>query len=268
VVTTNGTAAGRWAEALAAWAIPEEILAAAPEGPWSFPPELFARMAERALAEPVPTPTRRQAAAAVPEGGVVLDVGAGGGAASLPLAPPAGRLVAVDQSRDMLEHFARGARARDVDHEEIQGSWPDVAAEVEQADVVVCHHVVYNVADLVPFVEALSAHARRRVVLEMTARHPQTSTNPLWLELHGVVRPSTPGAGDAVAVLEEMGLEVAWEPFERPAADDDDDLADVVAFLRRQLCVGPDRDGDIEALVRHHGREPLRQAVAVWWDVG
>jgi SAM-dependent methyltransferase len=196
----------------------------------------------------------------------VLDVGVGGGAASLPLAPPAACLVGVDQSTAMLATFAAAAEDRSVAHKEVQGSWPDVAAEVQPADVVVCHHVAYNVADLVPFVAALTASARRRVVLELTARHPLTSSNPLWLELHGVVRPTSPTADDAVAVLEEMGLAVGVETFERPVAEGDDELGDAVPFVRRQLCLGPDRDAEIESLLRRHGRAQLGRAVTVWWD--
>ena len=90
----------------------------------------------------------------------MLDVGVGGGAASLPLAPPAALLVGVDQSEGMLATFADACERRRVAHREVQGSWPDVAGQVEPADVVVCHHVLYNVADVVPFVEALSEHAR------------------------------------------------------------------------------------------------------------
>ncbi len=50
------TAAERWAEALAGWAIPEPILAAAPESPWGFPSDLFARRADAAAA---PDPFQR-----------------------------------------------------------------------------------------------------------------------------------------------------------------------------------------------------------------
>ncbi|MDQ3353664.1 MAG: SAM-dependent methyltransferase, partial [Actinomycetota bacterium] len=169
---------------------------------------------------------------------------------------------------DMLAGFAQAAADRGVDHEEVHGSWPDVAPGVGPADVVVCHHVAYNVADLVPFVEALRAHARRRVVLELTARHPQSSSNPLWREIHDIERPTSPTAADAVAVLEEMGLEVTVEPFERTVPEGDEELADVLPFVRRQLCVGPDRDAEIEALLRRHGRAHLRHAVTLWWDVG
>lgn len=263
----TGLAARRWAAALGEWAIPEEILAAAPESPWSFPQALFARVAERAVADPVATPSRCRALEALPPGGEVLDVGVGGGAASLPLAPPARRLAGVDASAGMLAGFARAAAARGVDHQVFEGTWPDVAPAVGPADVVVCHHVVYNVADLVPFAGALDSHARRRVVLELTERHPQSSSNPLWLEIHGVKRPTSPTATDAVAVLEEMGLQVSTEEFERDVPHGDDELSELVPFVRRQLCVGPDRDAEIEDLLRRHGRAAARRAVTVWWDV-
>src|SRR5438046_1645572 len=97
----------RWREELLAWAIPPEIEAAAPEPPWGFPVELF-----RAQSESADSPSREVAAAALPGGGSVLDVGCGGGAASLALAPPAGLVVGVDSSTDMLTEYAAGAAAR------------------------------------------------------------------------------------------------------------------------------------------------------------
>ena len=36
------SAAARWREALAEWAIPKEIIDRAPESPWHFPVKLFA----------------------------------------------------------------------------------------------------------------------------------------------------------------------------------------------------------------------------------
>ena len=33
----------------------------------------------------------------------------------------------------------------------VPGRWPDVAAEAGTADVVTCHHVTYNAADIEPF---------------------------------------------------------------------------------------------------------------------
>ena len=45
------SAAQRWADDLASWAIPPDILERAPEPPWGFPVACFARGAEMALAE-------------------------------------------------------------------------------------------------------------------------------------------------------------------------------------------------------------------------
>ena len=191
----TGNAARRWREDLDSWAIPAEILDAAPESPWGCPPGLFARAAEEALDKQsgAPTPSLRRALEVLPEGGSVLDVGAGGGAASLPLCPPAAAVTAVDQSPQMLERFAELAERQGIDHREVEGLWPDVAAEVGAADVVVCNHVLYNVGDLVPFVTALTDHARRRVVVEITAVHPQALAQPA---VGALPRPGPPDPAD------------------------------------------------------------------------
>jgi SAM-dependent methyltransferase len=250
----------RWREQLEGWAIPAEIVAAAPESPWSYPVGLFRSRARRAGSRPA-TASNREAARHLPEGGSVLDVGAGAGAASLPLAGTAGRLVAVDESAEMVASFLAAAGQRGVAAEGVQGSWPEVAGRVGPADVVVCHHVLYNVADLAPFADALTGHARRRVVAELTERHPLVGLAPLWRRFHGLERPSGPGADDAVAALEALGLPVArqdWESQERFGFDDFDEL---VAFTRRRLCLPAARDPEVaEALLA----EGTHQVDGVW----
>jgi SAM-dependent methyltransferase len=248
----DGQATGaleRWREQLDGWAIPEEILAAAPESPWQFPVGLFRSRARRAGSRPA-TPSNLEAARHLPAGGTVLDVGAGGGAASLPLAGTAGRLVGVDSAPGMVASFLAAAEQAGVPAEGVEGSWPEVAGRVGPADVVVCHHVLYNVADLAPFAAALTDHARRRVVAELTERHPLVGLAPLWRRFHDLGRPAGPGADDAVAALEAAGLAVDrqdWENQERFGFDDFDEL---VAFTRRRLCLPAGRDPEVaEALL-------------------
>src|SRR5438270_13299542 len=137
-------AAARWRDELAGWAIPEQIAAQAPEPPWGFPAELF----PAAPREAADTPSRRRALDALPEGGSVLDVGCGGGAGGLSLVPPAGFLTGLDTSPAMLAAFDEAAGAAGVAHRTVEAAWP---ADVEQHDVVVCHHVLYNVAALEGF---------------------------------------------------------------------------------------------------------------------
>jgi SAM-dependent methyltransferase len=257
--------ARRWREDLESWAIPPEILAAAPETPWGCPTGLFARSAEEAVAagEAPLTPSQRRAREALPEGGSVLDVGAGGGAASLPLCPPGAAITAVDQSAGMLAAFAELAGKQGVAHREVEGLWPAVAGDVGPADVVVCHHVLYNVGDLVPFVRALTDHARRRVVVEITAEHPQATLNPLWLHFHGNVRPTRPTAADAAAVLRDLGLDVGMEEFEAPPRwNHDHDRAELVAFARRRLCLPAERDPEVDAVLEP---PPPGGHVTLWW---
>lgn len=262
----TGPAARRWAEALAAWAIPDDILAGAPASPWEFSPSLFARVAEKALGGERCGPSEARALEALPPGGSVLDVGVGGGAASLPLVPPAALLVGVDQSGPLLAAFGAAAEKVGVAHREVEGSWPAVAAAVEPADVVVCHHVLYNIADLVPFVVALTMHARRRVVVEMSAEHPWAGSNPLWKAIHGIDRPTTPTAADALGVLTELGLDVGHEEILRQPRGPLLDRHEEVAHARRRLCVGPERDADIAALLPPDSQTAPRRIAVFWWD--
>jgi SAM-dependent methyltransferase len=204
----------------------------------------------------------------------VLDVGSGAGAASLALAPPAGRVTAVDPSQEMLAELRRLATDRGVATETIAGAWPDVASRTEPADVVVCHHVLYNVPELEPFVRALAAKAERRVVLELTGQHPTAWMSDLWMRFYGLRRPDRPTADDAEEAIRELGIDVLRE--EGTVAVGGFALReDEVAFIRKRLCLRPDQDDDLiealgdrlqqrEGLWNAHPRE--RAVVTLWWD--
>jgi SAM-dependent methyltransferase len=265
------TAAARWAHDLAAWAIPEDILAQAPESPWGFSVELFRRRAQAATTST--TPSSRAALEALPQGGSVLDVGCGAGAASIPLAKQAGLLVGVDSSKDMLAAFVDQAQSVGVRAVAVEGSWPAAADRVDPADVVVCHHVFYNAPGLPEFAARLTNHARRRVIVEMTRSHPRKSRNPFWLRFHGLRRPEGPTADDAVEVLREMGIEPSREDWENPAGSSFAAKEDLVANLRKELCLTPDRDDEIAQVIEgwavEHGNGwafPPASLATLWWD--
>jgi SAM-dependent methyltransferase len=248
---------------LADWAVPTEILEAAPESPFFFHPGSFIGAAEEAVARAADTPSDAAARQALGPGGTVLDVGCGAGPASLGLRPS--RLTGVDPSLPLLTAFATGAARLDIEASVIEGRWPESAGRAEAADVVVCHHVLYNVADLAAFATALSGHARRRVVVEMTASHPMAWLTPYWMALHGLDRPERPIAEDAVAVLEELGLVVDRTRWRRRYQMIGEHGDDAIARLARRLCVGPDRHEELGRLVAAAPPPEDREVVTLWW---
>jgi len=269
------TALEDWSASLRAWTIPQAILEAAPASPFGFPPELFARRAVTVALRSALTPTTRVALEALPEGGEVLDIGVGGGATSLPLAGRAGLITGVDGSVDLLTSFRGAAAEAGVRCVTLLGTWPEVAGEVEPADVTVCGHVLYNVWALAPFVRALDTRARHRVVLELTDRHPLAWMHDLWLTFHGLKRPEGPTATDCEAALRELGIEPSREERSQEGAGWFDRREDVVALIRRRLCLPPERDPEVDEalgdrLVEHEGlwsAAPLGgTVVTLWWD--
>jgi SAM-dependent methyltransferase len=260
-----------WRDDLGSWAIPEHITAAVTQTPWVLPRQVFARRADREISAPS-GPSYDRAWAALDPPGSVLDVGAGAGAASLPLAGRITSLTAVDSDTGMLELLARRAGERGITARCVPGNWPEVAAEVPPADVVTCHHVLYNVPDLAPFVTALTGHARRAVVVEVTSRHPLVTLNDLWLRFHGLRRPESPTADDLLLILSAMGLNPSQQRWSRPAERDYASLEEQAEVTRRRLCLPPERTGEVaEALAQTGAAGPGglasagRDVVTIWW---
>jgi SAM-dependent methyltransferase len=265
------SAAEAWTTALGSWAIPEEILAQAPESPWHFPVSVFARRGEAARSQV--TFSDQRALESLPEGGAVLDVGCGGGAASAPLMPRASLVIGVDPSGEMLKAFLENGRSSGVNAEAIEGRWPEVAEHTSVADVVVCHHVAYNAPDLAGFAQRLTDHARVRVVLELTRRHPTSDLDPLWLRFHGLVRPTRPTADDAEAVIEELGLRPERKDWSAERPGGYESVQEMVAHVRRLVCLPPERDPEIREaiaprIVERGGRFGFaaRPVTTLWWD--
>ncbi len=267
------TAARHWAELLAAWRIPDEIIDQAPVSPWVLGVDQFT------VAEQIPdSPSHQRAREALtatglaPDGGrspSVLDIGCGGGRAAFALTPPARYVVGVDARADMLTAFAEAAQARGVAHAQVLGSWPDVADQAPVVDVVVAHHVVYNVADLAAFARAATEHARRRVVLELPLRHPLAPMAPLWKHFWGLDRPDGPTADDALAVLVQAGLEARLETWtedgDAPSGRAALSPQRRVELTRTRLCLPPERDGEVAAALESLGPVGPRRVATVWW---
>lgn len=258
-------AADRWRQSVLDRAVPQSILDQAPEPQALLEPEMFRWRPEQDAQQPV-RPSRKRALEALPPGGTVLDVGVGGGASSLGLAPTVSTILGVDPHPGMLEQFEASARECGVVSRPVLGSWPEVAAEVEPADVAVCHHAVYGVEQIEDFLLALTSHARHRVVLEVSEHPPLFGINPLWKAFHGRARPDWRVGDEAFAVLQELGLSVEREDLALPGTKREV-TPQFVAFVRRRLYVGPEHDAQIEDFLRQMPAPP-HTVVALWWPGG
>ncbi|NNE10700.1 MAG: methyltransferase domain-containing protein [Ilumatobacter sp.] len=254
-------AAARWAELLAGWGIPEAIESEAPESPWFHDLDRFT--VDETL-DRGHTSARWAREVLPPVGGTVLDVGCGGGRSALALVPPATELIGVDPSGAMLDRFVDAASAVGVARRTVHGAWPDVADHTPVADVVVCHHVLFNVSDIVAFVLALTAHARLAVVVELPVAHPMSAWSEAWQHFWGLSRPDGPTADDVVAVLHELGLdpEVAVSPRSpRPT----DGAPVLVGSARRRLCLPAERDDELAAWLDQHPPAFVAEVATLRW---
>ena len=269
-------AARYWAEQLAAWAIPDELLDAVDESPYGWPVRLWRRRAEAAEAAPEPETTGIVRDLAGP-GGSILDIGAGTGRASLPLAEEGHPLVAVEKDPGMAAGLRAEAAERGVTVAVVEGAWPDVAAQVGEADVVMSANVVYDVADIAPFLRAMTDHARRGVVLELTERHPWANLAPWYRALHGLDRPDGPTWEDLVDVVQEaVGVEPEVTRWSRPGGLWYESWDELLEILGRRLVLPLPRRGELRPLiegdvVEEEGRLYLgsreRCMVTLWWNV-
>lgn len=200
----------------------------------------------------------RVLAAVTPES-TALDVGAGTGRHTLALAPHVKRVVAVDPSPAMLGLLNEDVAARGLQNvEAVASGW--IEAEVAPADVVLCSHVLYPIADAVPFVRKLDSAARQRVFVYLRV-DPLPTDMGLWKEFHGVALQAQPAHLDLVNLLAQIGIaadvEVVHHRFTWTFADVDE----AVAQVRNSLCL---REDDAAAAAKL--RTLLESRLVPWPD--
>ncbi len=255
------TAVQQWTADLAQWGIPENIIKQAPASPWIHPPALF-----EIPEEIVDSLSHQRAREALSQTGSVIDVGCGGGMATFAIAPPAARVTGIDHQSSMLDLYAREAALRGLMHTEVLGDWPDVANQVERADVVVCHNVAYNVSKIVPFLKALNDHALKRVVIEIPMEHPLAPMRGLWKHFWDLERPYGPSAQTLFDVVIQSGFSAHLEQWQAPAREPVD-FDQHVEFTSVRLCLAPERRGEVANYLRANPAPPTRSVATIWWDI-
>lgn len=157
----------------------------------------------------------------------LIDAGAGFGRHALPLAARLDWVTAVEPSEGMRELMEPAPNLT-----VIASSWAD--AEPAPADLVICCHVLYGVAEPVPFLAKLERSARERVFVTMRERQPALPAEEAWAALAGP-RTRMPEFGDLLAVLAELGVEPEVARLTHPAGRSFDSMEEAVEEVRGAL---------------------------------
>jgi hypothetical protein len=187
-------AAAQWRNLVGARQAEAEAVGAGQRGYWSRRAATFKRsMAGREdpfleFIEPWLTPHK-----------TLIDAGAGFGRHAVPLAARVDWVTAVEPSEGMRELLETAPNMT-----VIASSWED--AEAAPADLVICCHVLYGVAEPVPFIRKLESCARERVFITMRDRQPAIPAEEAWSVLSGS-RTRMPEFGDLLALLEEIDVQ-------------------------------------------------------------
>ena len=129
----------------------------------------------------------------------LIDVGAGTGRHATPLAERLEWVTAVEPSEGMRSQIA----ARD-NMTLVASTWED--AEVAPADLVICCHVMYGVADPVPFLAKMNALARERVFVMMRESELPHPVRVVRQRLLGNEGPRLPKFSELFMLLLQMGI--------------------------------------------------------------
>ncbi|MDE3094540.1 MAG: class I SAM-dependent methyltransferase [Chloroflexota bacterium] len=179
---------------------------------------------------------------AVTPASTLLDVGAGTGRHTLALARHVGHITAVDPSAAMLGLLREDLAARTIENvTTVQAEW--MSADVEPADFVICSHVLYPIADVVPFIRKLESSARERVFVYLRA-DPLATDFGLWSAFHGVPLQPQPAHVDLFNVLAQVGIFADVEIVSMPLTWTFETRAEAVQQVANSLCL---RDDDHDA---------------------
>jgi hypothetical protein len=165
----------------------------------------------------------------------------------------------------MLKMFKKNAARFDCEAETIEGFWPEVSNLLPEVDVVVSHHVAYNVPEINDFLIALNAKAKNRVVLEIPERHPLMNLSKMWKYFWNLERPSEPTADLLVDVIKDLGYKVNIEKWQGHLRDviDFDTAAE---FNRIRLCLPKTRLNEVKSFMKENVSKEERPLATIWWN--
>jgi 2-polyprenyl-3-methyl-5-hydroxy-6-metoxy-1,4-benzoquinol methylase len=211
----------------------------------------------------------------------VLDVGAGWGRFSIPLAGAARAVTAVEPSAALRGLLAENAAAAGIADERLRvvaADWESAA--VSPADLVLCANVLMPLAELGSFVRKLDAHTLRRCVIILRATAMDASLADLWQAIHGVPYPRETTHLDALAAIDALGIPAQLDLLPSGSIWSFETPERAAHFARERLWLGPvgldphadrlldtwladqlQRDGERWSIAAAEPRQAL-----IWWE--
>ena len=174
-----------------------------------------------------------------------IDVGAGAGRFSLPLALSVQSVIAVEPSGAMREEFANLQIEHGITNVELRKDrWPsDDPALTDIGDVALISHVAYDIEPIDAFLDTLERSARRECVAVLFDRTPSAMFWQVWPAIHGEDQVQLPGGNEFIALLQARGADVETSMIvprgERPRFVFAT-LDDAVEWARRRLWLAED----------------------------
>ncbi len=206
----------------------------------------------------------------------VLDIGAGIGRWTLPIARAARRVTAVEPLAGMREVLVERAASQGIGNLEVVGV-PWLEAEVGPHDVAIAAHATYTTPDLLRFVRKMDASARRTCYLALRVPAHDGIIGELSERLRGR-RHDSPNFIVGYNLLLSAGFYAHVQMETEPARFwSDPTLDDAVARAKRHLHI---EDTSQDAVIRecvsrrlecedgtYRWPDGMRSAL-VWWDRG
>ncbi|HET7420433.1 MAG TPA: methyltransferase domain-containing protein [Candidatus Dormibacteraeota bacterium] len=196
----------------------------------------------------------------------LIDVGAGAGRHAVPLADRLEWVTAVEPSEGMRAQI----QPRD-NMTVVASTWED--ADVAPADLLICSHVLYGVADPVPFLAKMNGAARERVFVLMRESELPHPGAEIRRRVLGDAGPRMPRFSDLFMLLLQMGLAPDVRFLSYPVMQRYADMEEAVADSRVMFGAGWDENtgrATLEELLTRDGDDLVydggivRSGVAHW----
>lgn len=176
---------------------------------------------------------------------VWVDVGAGAGRLSLPLALHVDQVIAIEPSPAMRSELAKMQVEYGILNVNVRDQrWPTDDPEItEMADVALISHVGYDIEPIGEFLDTMDRAAARECVALLYDSSPGSMFWEVWPAVHGEAQALLPGAVELVELLQARGATV--EASEAPRGTDRQRFTfaaidDAMDWARRRLWLAED----------------------------